>query len=310
MGILEKTDVISTVSGGSIAGAYYCYCKEKNKSFDEFHENMYQNLKHNLEVKAIINIRTMSLLIFVTLISIFIGFQHTWLTGILTFILASVFFLFIRPLPLNLTEIKALWYDNFFYNKATLEDLPDKPELVINSTNIETGKMWIFTKKRMGDYTYTKEMFNIRKFKLSRAVASSSAVPGIFEPIRIGKNFFIDKEDAKKNKPALSDGGIYDNQGVHKICYPQSSYKCKYIICSNAASPLVPKKRFPLNIFVLNRTNDIMMAKIKNMQFQEYVYHKEDKDIDEIAYYSFHLDIKHDITKLLAKKPPRLQNWG
>lgn len=41
MGILGKIDIISTVSGGSIVGAYYCYCLAKG-SFDEFRENMKQ----------------------------------------------------------------------------------------------------------------------------------------------------------------------------------------------------------------------------------------------------------------------------
>lgn len=313
MGILEKIDIISTVSGGSIVGAYYCYCKKKGISFSEFYENMYNNLKHNLELRTVINSRTISLLIFITLLSFFVGFSHTWLTGIFTFIFTFVFFVLIRPIPLNFTIIKTHWYDKFFYNKATLKDLPDKPELVINSTNIETGKMWIFTKKRMGDYKYTwgkSKMFDVENFKLSQAVASSSAVPGIFEPIRIAKKFYIKEENAKENRPALSDGGVYDNQGIHKIAYPTSSYKCKYIVCSDAASPLLRQRKFPLNISVLNRTSNIMMTRIRNMQFQEYVVHKEDNHIDEIAYYSYHQDIKYDITELLKNKTYKVKELG
>src|SRR5690606_21687842 len=48
-------------------------------------------------------------------------------------------------------------YDNTFYNKKQLKDLPSKPTLIINSTNLQTGRQFVFTGDGMGDSTYTDD---------------------------------------------------------------------------------------------------------------------------------------------------------
>ena len=50
MGVLQQADVISTISGGSIIGAYYCLQKD---NYDEFSKNLYSGLQQ----KNIVNVK-------------------------------------------------------------------------------------------------------------------------------------------------------------------------------------------------------------------------------------------------------------
>src|SRR6266508_5894656 len=43
-------------------------------------------------------------------------------------------------------------YRKHVFGELTLQDLPDRPRFVINSTNIQTGSLWRFSKPYMADY--------------------------------------------------------------------------------------------------------------------------------------------------------------
>jgi hypothetical protein len=56
--------------------------------------------------------------------------------------------------------------------------------------------------------------------------------------ISVSKSFYnykIEKDYLRAN-PLLIDGGLYDNQGVHKLSQKGSSYLCNYVIVSDAGN--------------------------------------------------------------------------
>jgi len=57
------------------------------------------------------------------------------------------------PLPGTISDRVAAAYRKHVFGLASLQDLPDKPRFVINSTNIQTGALWRFSKPYMADYT-------------------------------------------------------------------------------------------------------------------------------------------------------------
>ena len=158
----------------------------------------------------------------------FLFTSYAWLfpillTAFIFLVLKFQFYIF----PVSKT-IEAI-YNDFFYGNKKLKDLPDTPVLVIGSTNLQTAKPFTFSKKWMQDSTYqymaNPIKFTADEFPLARAVMASSCVPFAFTPIKIDKQYFVSQADASRIHPLLVDGGVYDNQGIHKIVQG-GSYNC------------------------------------------------------------------------------------
>ena len=116
--------------------------------------------------------------------------------------------------------IKAAYGKHLFGN-ATLQDLPDRPQFVINATNLQSGVLWRFSKRYMRDYRVGR--VEEPTTELAVAVAASSAFPPFLSPVRmrIDPSAFssdLDGEDLHHGqfltKVVLSDGGVYDNLGL------------------------------------------------------------------------------------------------
>jgi NTE family protein len=112
-------------------------------------------------------------------------------------------------------------YSKHLYGDATLQDLPDDPpRFVINSTNVQTGSLWRFSKPYMRDYQ-VGEVKN-PTILLSQAVAASSAFPPVLSPARLSLK--MSQYSPSAGEPYhqgpfmtdvyLSDGGVYDNLGL------------------------------------------------------------------------------------------------
>jgi NTE family protein len=65
-------------------------------------------------------------------------------------------------------------------------------------------------------YMQPKVTFNAIDFPVVRAVMASSCVPFAFTLVSIDRKYFTNPNDAERVHPVLVDGGIYDNQGIHK----------------------------------------------------------------------------------------------
>ena len=123
-------------------------------------------------------------------------------------------------LPGSISERIAAAYDRHLFHGATLQDLPDKPRLVINATNVQSGALWRFMKPYMRDY----RVGEVRqpKVPLAHAVGASSAFPPVLSPVelRFDPNSFTAKsgEDLQRepftSRVILTDGGVYDNLGL------------------------------------------------------------------------------------------------
>ncbi|HKV45343.1 MAG TPA: patatin-like phospholipase family protein [bacterium] len=66
-------------------------------------------------------------------------------------------------------------YRRHLYGSATLQALPDRPTFVINSTSLQSGVLWRFTKQYTWDYRVGK--IEHPRLLLARAIAASSAFP-------------------------------------------------------------------------------------------------------------------------------------
>ncbi|MCH8216101.1 MAG: patatin-like phospholipase family protein [Planctomycetes bacterium] len=196
-GIMPKIEVMSTVSGGSIVGAYYLVQMEKKlratpdcdrlKACDEIIREFIEAVNHNLRMQALI----------------FHPFYHPF-----QFFLRLVF----KQHP---GDTMARAFERRLYRPALrIGDLPVQvvdednsvsgTKLLINTTSLVSGKRVVFARESdtgLRAQLYKSDPNNI---PLARAVGASAAVPGVFRPLRIGKE-------------VLSDGGVVDNQGIESL---------------------------------------------------------------------------------------------
>jgi NTE family protein len=290
LNLLEHIDVISTISGGSIAGAYYLLNKD---DYSKFELNFIKALQKSVIKKILFSRRIIITIVFLFLLiatSTFIFIRQeniaAFLAPVFLFIILVFYFQFFF-LPFSNQKEKA--YRKIFFNNNKLSDFPDSPVIAINSTNLETGTLFTFSKLKVSDssYEYPKDgihsiKFRPETFNISFAVACSTAVPVPFNPFKLAREHFKNEENYKRVSPSLSDGGLYDNQGIHKLTQPNSSYECDVIICSDGSQPFSFKYRGFNSFSVLYRSTDIMMRKIKSLQFIRDVYSKQ----KSIAYFS------------------------
>ena len=139
------------------------------------------------------------------------------------------------------------FYQKYLLGEHTLQDMPDSPEFVFNATHLETGRNWTFSKALMR--TYRLGIIDRPGVLLSKVVAASSAFPPMFPPVVLSGNpdafrrseyaDLFDRVDLKQ-EISLTDGGVYDNLGVHSID------RFGTLLVSDASGPLEPRSGWPI----------------------------------------------------------------
>ena len=148
--LVDEIDVISSVSGGSFAGAYFALYGER--IFDDFESRF---LERNVQGALIWRLFS----------------PLNWLR------LASPYF--------GRSDLAAEYYDNLLFEGATLGDLlqHDGPALLINATDMTLATRFAFDQEQF-DLLCSDSL----SFPIARAVAASSAAPMVLSPVTL-KNY-------------------------------------------------------------------------------------------------------------------------
>ncbi|MEP4038990.1 patatin-like phospholipase family protein [Pseudophaeobacter sp.] len=129
------------------------------------------------------------------------------------------------PFTKSATERLTEAYDKALLGGMTLNQLPESPDFVFMSTNLQTGRSFRFSRYHLADYL-VGEIGDTSPFLVAQAVAASSAFPPILSPVKIkvrkkdwsdlpGTEFF--GQDDYMTELHLTDGGVYDNLGLERI---------------------------------------------------------------------------------------------
>ena len=260
--LLDKVDVISSVSGGSIIAAYYAL--HLNDEYDEFEKSFIEKLQHSV-VKKVYWTGIATLLITGALFLV-LPFFISFMANLLFLGVAVLLFYYqYRVLPWNKFIEKQ--YSKHFFGNAKLKDLPERPLVAINATDVETGTLFTFSRAKMScyKYTYAKEStkFHGEEFPVSKAVMASSCVPHLFPPVRVEECY---QEGKLLPNVLLVDGGLYDNQGAHKLTQTNSSYYTEYCIVSDAGNTYLTNEGSRNSLRLVLKTVNIMMNRIRSMQ--------------------------------------------
>ncbi len=291
LGILNKVDVISSVSGGSITTAYYALHKD---DYEAFEQGLKVRLQRGVLWSSFLYVGVLG--VFVLAFAVALGYitslvmgalwpnHPIWagsvatLVGVCALALALLAILKNSFTALPTSKFISKLYDKVFFERKTLSDLPETPLLCINSTNLATQLPFTFSRGMMGEHAYRingQSIFDATNFPLSRAVMASSCVPYGFTPITIGAAFVRGKYDdceQKPEPPKLIDGGVYDNQGAHKLSQDKSRFHCDYIVVSDAGNGKVNAMGTTHFFNLAMNTISMMMNRIKKMQRSDNLY--------------------------------------
>ncbi|HEY1628563.1 MAG TPA: patatin-like phospholipase family protein, partial [Tepidisphaeraceae bacterium] len=174
LGILQRVDYISSVSGGSLTAAYYCLsAKEWNPG--EVQKRLTHPFASDVIFTALMPWNTLALIV----------------------------------TPWNRSDILADSFNRVLYSHdgrmATFADLrADRPRLLINATDLESGSKFIFCNEDFDDLNS-----DLSKYPVAYAVAASAAVPVLLHQVTLH-----DYSTAFLRYRHLIDGGINDNLGV------------------------------------------------------------------------------------------------
>lgn len=149
-------------------------------------------------------------------------------------------------------------------------------DLVLNATTLNTGHGWRFTASWMGEppedeegavdvndrlrrMYYWEAPEKYQCVRLGHAVAASSCVPGLFEPLALEGLY-------PERTVRLVDGGVHDNQGADALL----EQDCSVVLVSDAsgqmgslAAPSAGVLGVPL------RSNSILMSRVRVEQYDE-----------------------------------------
>ena len=130
-------------------------------------------------------------------------------------------------------------YRKHLTGPSELQNLPDHPEFIFNTAHIETGRNCTLSKK--GLHTWRLGDIELPNLPLAKAIAASSACPPAFPAVTLDldASAFVKTEiadlfhrDDLKRRVSLTDGGAYDNLGIHAI------RNCSTILVSDGSAPL------------------------------------------------------------------------
>ena len=226
LGLLWKLDLLTCVSGGSIAGAFLACRWGEDDALERLDTYL----------------RTTSIAV------------------------ASVIGGVLDPFHSRLDKL-AETYERDLYGQRTLGTLQGGPRLYLNATNLATGNMFFFATgggkpAEMGEWELGA--VPAPDFRLSRAVAASSAFPPVFPPLRMDR---ADYPSAQVDFVCLTDGGVYDNLGVNPLMRKRNALD--YLIVSDAGKPFaIDERPTESGAAVLVEAIDILMEQVRGLQFK------------------------------------------
>ncbi len=282
---LKDIEIISCVSGGSIIGAFY-YLKikqlfESKKDENILHEDYIRIIKE-IETEFLNavqkNIRMHLLTSFSKNLKMWKGASYSR-SNRLGELYEEYFYNPLLPKndgnPIFMNDLFIIPKDDasFRLNNDNWKRINKVPQLILNATAVNTGHNWQFTASWMGEPpTYISDEFDVKprlrrmyyenapeeyqNFRLGYAVAASSCVPVLFQPLVLkGLYKNLDLE--------LIDGGVHDNQGIASIL----EQECSEIIISDASAQMpdnIAHTASAMSLFF--RVDTILQERLREIQ--------------------------------------------
>jgi NTE family protein len=312
LGVLGKIQILSTVSGGSIIGALWVGAQAlggdtlaDDAEWAKFERVLIWLMSSRPGVRQII-FQVGFVLPLVVLGGVAAAFAW-WLWPVGAWpalaLLAGAFALSYLFWHFQSSLLLEMCYDRLLYRKARLCDLDPAraprhcPYLVINATGLNNGEIVVFPtqdhppsgadwrhlilSKVAVRYFLEKDRLNLpmpASTPLARAVAASSAIPGVFAPLKLTGALdrtpgflrsMIWGESGREDSFLAVDGGVTDNQGTFLI-----ASLCEHLIVSDGSAALKEQvhpstwQLWPPGKGVFFRAQDIVFERVRELSYR------------------------------------------
>ncbi len=268
LGWLSHIDVISTVSGGSILGGFAAIRWSRMENGGD----NWGSLESAISKPFLELVRSRN-------------FIRDWVIRVPKVAWKKIF-----DRSYTRTKLAAELLGKRFFESKFCSDLPQRPYLILNTTNLQSMRAWRFTRKGMGDSRTGHAPWKGGSVPLGEAAGASAAFPPVFPPARIRRTSFEFRSPVYGEKPlhaypiiALTDGGVYDNLGVEVVwkksvlpAEPEQMDVPTFLIVSDAGYPAQFRFR-PSGIpglseaLLLYRADDIAREQVTALRQRELV---------------------------------------
>lgn len=263
--VLNDVKVLSSISGGSVIGAYYAYSPEK--SFEDFEKEIKVILKKGFQLKTFMEMlkpqRLAPVLASFTLSCIQEPFalftKNDWLL----------------PRFQSRTDMLRYVFSNELFKDLMISSpRRNNMEVVIGACELRTGTAFRFGNLCSGNGRFGEIEHN--DIDLAFAVAASAAHPVLLPAF--DKSLSFEKQGRKsKHRVILTDGGVYDNLGVQVLepdrdpKFSLHAYSCDYVIACNASEGTASGDGIPMGFpsrvkrsfeVVHRRVQDVTMGRL------------------------------------------------
>ena len=289
MDLLQKVEALSCVSGGSIVGAHYYLEVRKllgEKPDREITKEDYVGIVKRLERDFLAgvqtNIRTRAMANPWTNLKMIFSSNYSRTQRVGELYEKNIFARVQdgdsdKPRWLNELKIQPKGEEPDFHPKnENWRRAAKVPILILNATTLNTGHNWQFTATWMGEppssidseidgnyrlrrMYYEQAPGEHKQIRLGHAVAASSCVPGLFEPLALPHLY-----DGLVVR--LVDGGVYDNQGTASLL----DQGCNILLVSDASGQMNTMNDPGAGLLAVPlRTNSVLQSRVRMAQYRE-----------------------------------------
>lgn len=198
VGLLRRVDYVSSVSGGSLTAAYYCSHGDGRGGWNP--ADVQAKLTHSFATDMLVQT----------------ALPWNWVALTLSDYDRSD--LLAQTLKENLFTAA----DGHEMKYADLR--PDRPRLLVNSTDLQSGRRFVFCNETFDDINA-----DLAAYPLAYAVAASSSVPVVLHEVTL-RDFGTDFPQYRH----LIDGGVVDNLGIETLA---ETYRAQEVAARDAGRP-------------------------------------------------------------------------
>ena len=228
LGLLDRVGVLSTISGGSVIGAYYAYTP--GKTFAEFDSDICSFLRRGFQRDIFLELARPT-----NLIRCGINFTATKVDGILA--KAKGHQPGIRRFPSRTDMFHRVLQRDLFNGLTMKSPRRGDIDVVVGACELRKGTAFRFGNRRSGDWRHGEMVDG--DVEVGFAAAASAAYP-IFLPAFDRRWNFCKGGKESEHRVLLTDGGVYDNLGLQVLEPGRDSnvslhtFPCEYLIVCNA----------------------------------------------------------------------------
>ena len=263
--ILDKVKALSTISGGSVIGAYYAYTPQR--SFEEFEADIRIFLQKGFQREIILELIKPK--------NLFPCIGSSLLVQIQKWVGQSKFQRYPSRTDMFNNILKRKVFPGLTMKSLRRNDL----EIIIGACELCTGSAFRFSNRKSGSWRYGEMVMG--DVDVALAVAASAAFPILLPAFdRIFK--FCKKGQESEHRIFLTDGGVYDNLGIQVLepgrnpAISLHTFSCDYLIACNAGQGQESGEDIPIEFLSrVTKSFEVVHSRVQNSTMQRLHHLKE-----------------------------------